>query len=143
MTLEMYEYFCDKMCHTRNVVGRIFGNFWDFVYRNKINLENFMEEMRKNPQDRLNEKLEFRGEEKKEIDIINDFAVSKGKSLLLGMKSDERLIFGHTHVPFINKERTVVNTGSWVDELKSKQYQNSYVKISDGIMELKFFNREI
>ena len=55
------------------------------------------------------------------------------------MKSDERLVFGHTHGPFINNEKTVANTGSWINELESKEYQNSYVEISEGNMELKFF----
>jgi len=33
------------------------------------------------------------------------------------MKTDERLVFGHTHGPFINKDKTVVNTGPWVNDL--------------------------
>ena len=55
------------------------------------------------------------------------------------MKPDENLIFGHTHRPFINKDKKVANTGSWVNELKEKEHQNSYIEINDGEMELKFW----
>jgi hypothetical protein len=55
------------------------------------------------------------------------------------MKPDERLVFEHKYGPFINKDKTVVNTGSWVNELINPEYQNSYVEIENGIIELKFF----
>jgi UDP-2,3-diacylglucosamine pyrophosphatase LpxH len=74
--------------------------------------------------------------ERKGIDEIYDSAVSRSAYILLGMKPNENLVFGHTHRPFINKERTVANTGSWVKELSS---QNTYIDISEGKMELKIF----
>ena len=89
--------------------------------------------MEKNPRERL--------ELLKQTKNIYNFAVSKGKCYLLGMKPDERLIFGHTHGPFINREKTVANTGSWINEPGiSPENQNSFVEISEGNMELKFFN---
>ena len=139
LTLDVYEAFSEKMCYGKNVIGSVASPFWEFFYKNKSGIAKLMCKMKKNPQIRLEEKLEFKGEEKKEKDIIHEFAVSQGKRFLLGMKPYERLVFGHTHMPFINREGTVVNTGSWVDELKSKQYQNSYVEILDGHMKLKFF----
>ncbi len=36
--------------------------------------------------------------------------------MVLGMKPGDNLVYGHTHQPFINEEKTVANTGSWVDE---------------------------
>lgn len=138
MTLEMYEEFSEKMCYSENVIGGIASSFWDLFQIGKDEMEGFMEKMKKNPQKRLGDTVEFRGEEKKERDVIMEFAVSTGKSFLLGMKPNERLVFGHTHRPFINEEKTVANTGSWVDELKSKDEQNSFVKISNGEMELKY-----
>jgi predicted phosphodiesterase len=59
------------------------------------------------------------------------------------MKPDERLVFGHTHGPFINKDKTVVNTGPWVNELINPEYQNSYVEMGNGIIELKFFKARV
>ena len=43
---------------------------------------------------------------------------------------DEILVFGHTHVPFINESGTVVNTGCWV---KDAPIHNTYVRLdADG-----------
>ena len=42
----------------------------------------------------------------------------------------EILVFGHTHVPFINESGTVVNTGCWV---KDAPIHNTYVRLdADG-----------
>jgi len=45
------------------------------------------------------------------------------------VKPGEVLIFGHTHVPFINKAENVVNSGSWV---KDAAIYNTYVELSGG-----------
>ena len=126
ITLEMYEEFSEKMCFSEDIIGGLAGHLWDLVQGS-----NLKEKMKKNPRERL--------ESLKETKKIHKLAISPGKNFLLGMKSDERLVFGHTHGPFINNEKTVVNTGSWINELESKEYQNSYVEISEGNMELKFF----
>ena len=42
--------------------------------------------------------------------------------------------------PFITEDKTVANTGSWIDELEDKEKQNSYVEIVDGEMELNSLN---
>jgi UDP-2,3-diacylglucosamine pyrophosphatase LpxH len=125
MTLEMYEEFSEKMCFNEDIIGGIASHLWDFIQGS-----GFKEKIEKNPRERL---------ESKETKKIYNFATSKGKSFLLGMKPDERLVFGHTHGPFINNDQTVANTGSWINELPKKEYQNSYVEISEGEMELKFF----
>jgi len=43
------------------------------------------------------------------MDKIYKLATSKAAYVLLGMKPDERLMFGHTHRPFINRAGTVAN----------------------------------
>jgi UDP-2,3-diacylglucosamine pyrophosphatase LpxH len=46
------------------------------------------------------------------------------------VKPGEILVFGHTHVPFINESGTVVNTGCWV---KDAPVHNTYVRLdADG-----------
>jgi len=45
------------------------------------------------------------------------------------VKPGEILIFGHTHVPFVNKAENVVNTGSWV---KDSSPYDTYVELKDG-----------
>jgi UDP-2,3-diacylglucosamine pyrophosphatase LpxH len=41
----------------------------------------------------------------------------------------EILVFGHTHVPFVNTAGNVVNSGSWV---KDANPSNTYVELSNG-----------
>ena len=144
ITLEEYEGFSEAMCFNEDIVGGIEGDSWDLAQKAKseieetfnkvkevfVKMESFKNQMKNDPRDRL----DSLDETKK----IYKFATSPGKYFLLGMKPDERLVFGHTHGPFINKEKTVANTGSWIDELKEKKFQNSYVEINNGIMELKF-----
>jgi predicted phosphodiesterase len=45
------------------------------------------------------------------------------------VKPGEVLIFGHTHVPFVNKSENVVNSGSWV---KDSSLYDTYVELTDG-----------
>ena len=124
MTLEMYEEFSEKMCFSEDIIGGVASHLWDFIQGS-----GFKENIEKNPRERLESKTKK----------IYNFATSKGKNFLLGMKPADRLVFGHTHGPFINNDKTVANTGSWINELPKKEYQNSYVEISKGEMELKFF----
>ena len=126
ITIEMYEEFSEKMCFSGDIIGGLAGQIWSLINGNDLK-----EKLEKNPRSRL-ESLE-------KLTTIYKFAISKGKCFYIGMKPDERLIFGHTHGPFINSDKTVANVGSWVNELPNKDYQNSYIEISDGNMELKFF----
>lgn len=135
MTLEMYEDVSEKMCFSDKLIGGIVSHVWDVIQgsdlKEKLEGTDITDRLKMSPRERL-------GSSEDPYKIYN-LANSKGKNFLLGMKPDEILVFGHTHDPFINKNKTVVNTGSWVNELDSKEYQNSYVEISEGNMELKFF----
>lgn len=126
LTLETYEEFSEKMCSSEDIIGDVASHLWNLIQGTGIK-----DTLKKNPRERLISS--------KTTNKIYNLAISKGKCFILGMNSDERLVFGHTHGPFINDDKTVVNTGSWVNELESKEYQNSYVEIVDGKMELKFF----
>ena len=46
-----------------------------------------------------------------------------------GGKPKEILVFGHTHQPFVNKAKGVVNAGSWVTDA---EVHNTYVVLSGG-----------
>lgn len=127
LSIESYEKFSEKMCFTEDVLGWFASHLWDLPEK-RGGVWKQTGIMKKPPYER------------KDIDKVYNLAVSKAAYMLLGMKRDENLVFGHTHRPFINKEGTVVNTGSWVDEPElSKEYQNSYVEISDGKIKLKYF----
>jgi len=70
------------------------------------------ERLRHRPEDRLQGSL----------NRINATACSQ-------VKPGEVLIFGHTHVPFVNKAENVVNSGSWV---KDSSPYDTYVELTDG-----------
>ena len=78
----------------------------------KADLAAITERLHQRPEDRLKESL----------NKINLTACNE-------VKPGEVLIFGHTHVPFINKAENVVNTGSWV---KDAAIHNTYVELSGG-----------
>lgn len=129
LSVESYEEFSDKMCFVEDNFGWFVGHLWDLIKsgpsiqtRTSIAAKRFMNR-------------------RKNIDKIHDLATSPAAYILLGMKPDERLVFGHTHIPFINRKRTVANIGSWVNDGRSEK-QNMYVKILNGKMELKVFNEE-
>ncbi|UTB32184.1 MAG: UDP-2,3-diacylglucosamine diphosphatase [Methanobacterium sp. ERen5] len=125
-TIDMYEDFSEKMCFSEDVIGGVAGQIWDIIQGSDIK-----ERLERDPRKRF--------ETTEESLKIYKMANSTGKCYLFGMKPNERLVFGHTHGPFINHNKTVVNSGSWTGELKNKDYQNSYVEINDGNMELKFY----
>jgi len=125
-SIEMYEKFNNEMCYNKDTVGEFLSKIWGAIgFLTKKH--RFMRTMTNGPLEREN------------IDKLDEFATYSGKNFLLGMKPHENLIFGHTHRPFIKKDRKVANTGSWVDELPDKEKQNSYVEIKNGEMELKYF----
>lgn len=135
MTLDMYEEISENMCFRDEILGGVVGQVWDVLhgsdFKEKMEGSDITEKLGMSPHKRF--------ESSKDPKKIFKLANSNAKSFLLGMKPNEILVFGHTHEPFINNQKTVANTGSWVNELESKEHQNSYVEINNGNMELKFF----
>jgi UDP-2,3-diacylglucosamine pyrophosphatase LpxH len=78
----------------------------------KTDLAKVAQRLHQRPEDRLKESL----------NKINLTACKDAKP-------GEVLIFGHTHVPFINKTENVANTGSWV---KDAATHNTYVELTGG-----------
>jgi UDP-2,3-diacylglucosamine pyrophosphatase LpxH len=72
----------------------------------------------------ISERLHKRPEERLQgsIDRINSTACKS-------VKPGEVLIFGHTHVPFVNKAENVANSGSWV---KDSNPFDTYIELKDG-----------
>ncbi|BDZ69285.1 metallophosphoesterase [Methanobacterium ferruginis] len=125
-SIEMYEEFNNEMCYNKDTVGALLSKIWEaigFITKK----QRFMRTMTDSPLEREN------------ANKLDEFATFSGKNFLLGMRPDENLVFGHTHRPFIDKDRKVANTGSWIDELPEKDKQNSYIQIDKGKMELNFF----
>lgn len=128
MTVEHYERFAEHMCFNTNLVDKLASILWN-VIGNVSNIRMRVEMAISPPHMR------------RIVERVHNLATSKSVSLLVGMQLDETLVFGHTHKPFIFEDK-VVNSGSWVNEARDKKLQNSYVKIVDGKMELKYYNKE-
>jgi predicted phosphodiesterase len=86
----------------------------------KADLAKIAQRLHQRPEDRLKESL----------NKINLTACKE-------VKPGEILIFGHTHVPFVNKEENVANCGSWV---KDANPYDTYVELSDGKPRLYIFS---
>jgi UDP-2,3-diacylglucosamine pyrophosphatase LpxH len=123
LDLETYEKFAHDMCWNSDKRGSFVSKLWNTF---KSVSKDEVDQLKLKPSDR------------EEMENLYHFATSPAKYLFLGMYPDEALIFGHTHVPFLDKQHNIANTGSWVDEY-GKKLQNSYIEIIDGEMELKFF----
>ncbi|MGA8903990.1 MAG: hypothetical protein WB661_03160, partial [Candidatus Bathyarchaeia archaeon] len=93
-----------------NSLNNIFSKFEPSFM--KADLAAITERLQRRPEDRL----------KGSLNKINLTACN-------AVKPGEVLIFGHTHVPFVNKAENVANTGSWV---KDAAIHNTYVELSDG-----------
>jgi UDP-2,3-diacylglucosamine pyrophosphatase LpxH len=125
MTIELYEQFSDRMCFSQRAIGGFATWLWGLV-ENRNEITENVGQMRLPPHERS------------DFDREGALATSAGAYLVLGMQPRDRLVYGHTHRPFINEEKTVVNSGSWVDEGPDRP-QNTYVVIEDGRMELRRF----
>ncbi len=128
MTMEHYEKFAEHMCFNSNIVDKIASILWDFI--GNLGNTRMRIEMAISPPHL-----------RRIIQRVHNLAISKSVSLLIGMQPDEILVFGHTHKPFIVEDKAA-NTGSWVNEARDRSVQNSYLKIVDGKMELKYYNKE-
>jgi UDP-2,3-diacylglucosamine pyrophosphatase LpxH len=126
ISIESYEGFCEQMCFNNDTLGGYASSLWDLL--------------KKCRPDRDLDKLTQPPAERENIDQVYYFVRSEGKRVLTGMAPDEKLVYGHTHRPFINPEGTVANTGSWVNELSREKSQNRYVRIENGRMDLRAFD---
>jgi UDP-2,3-diacylglucosamine pyrophosphatase LpxH len=123
-----YEKFSELMCWNNDLTGAIASKAWDWLNAHKASGKFHL--------------LKRPPEERKIIDKVYDFAMNVEKHMILDMKPEEMLVYGHTHMPYISSDGTVANTGSWVNETSvgmGKSSQNHYITISEGQMELRTF----
>ena len=141
-SLSAYEAFCEGLCLAGDDTGNAADKLWETYQASKSALDNLkrlptnisetLTSMMKLPDKRLS------GSHKAHS-LIDKLAISKAREVYLGMKTDEILVFGHTHDPFCEAEDEVVNTvntGSW----KKRPNQNyTYLEISGGRVEQQTF----
>ena len=123
LTLKEYERISEELCRTGNILGDFLSRLWGI--KSKLSKPPQKRTSWKKRDEKFLSKADHMGNVKK-------FACSKARNLFLGMKNDEKLVFGHTHRPFINDD--TVNTGCWV---KDASKYNTYLIIDDGKWHLK------
>ena len=116
-----YEKFCERFCSCENCLGSL--STWLWKTFKKRSLKTMMKSTQKR---------------KDELDLVVELAKSDGKELFLGMPRNDKLIFGHTHRPFLTEDKLVANTGSWVNEEPNR---NTYIEIKNDNMFLRHWDR--
>ncbi len=128
LTIEEYESLCVSLCQrTGDFVGDILSILWDTIH-----LSFKKGDRRQQTITSITDVPESR----RDMHKVEQLARSSVKDLFLGLPRNGKLIFGHTHRPFM--EEQVANTGSWVSDAP---IQNTYVKIDQGKMELKTYKK--
>ena len=125
LTLEEYEKISDTLCRAENILGSIMSGMWWLKKK-----------LKKSPEERKSWKKE-KESGKSHINNLEKFARSKVRNFFLGLEYDEKLVFGHTHKPFVDED--TANTGSWV---KNGHEYNTFIKIENGKMKLKKWEKK-
>ncbi|MFZ3169491.1 MAG: UDP-2,3-diacylglucosamine diphosphatase [Candidatus Methanoperedens sp.] len=113
----------DMLCYSNDEIGGFGSDVWERLSGLFINLQT--REIVRPAKERLNDQK------------INEI---EKKASEVRLREGETLVFGHTHKPFINREGTMVNLGSWV---KDSDVHNTYLEIQNGTMTLnKFISKE-
>ena len=133
-TIEEYEMISENLCRAENMGGDIISNIWALIEKilKRPRLHELV--MEKPPEERksLKRKKGILPYTVNHTDELKKFACSEVRNIFLGLESGEKLIFGHTHRPFVKGDTG--NTGSWVKGLPA---HNTYIEIDNGKMELK------
>ncbi|WP_424357629.1 metallophosphoesterase [Methanocella sp. MCL-LM] len=127
LSIENYEAFCDRMCFSEDVLGEYASNLWNW-FENRKGSWWKMKVIKGGPH------------VKEEVNRIRELAMAKGKYMLLGMHPGEKLVFGHTHEPFVSDDGMVANTGSWFNEFNKARHQNTFITIEDGQAKVRVFD---
>lgn len=142
ITIEEYEDICQRLCDVRDTtVGEIESAIWEIIhprFAGKISEahQDVVKSIVRRPEDRMKELHSGGNCSKDKIEPlrkprnkIEELAMSPVvRSMLIGGKPDETIIFGHTHSPFITEDRTIVNSGSWVTD---NDFHDTYVEIDN------------
>jgi UDP-2,3-diacylglucosamine pyrophosphatase LpxH len=131
-SLTSYKCFAEHLCLAGDDTGNAASKLWDTIQSSKSILERLQrvpsdlrkafESMMEGPDERLC------GRHNAALTIDN-LAKSRSRAVYMGMEIDEFLIFGHTHMPFVDEVHRVANVGSWN---KSPCDGYRYMVIRDG-----------
>jgi UDP-2,3-diacylglucosamine pyrophosphatase LpxH len=141
ITIEEFENLCQHLCEIRDTtIGKIESYFWSLVHfqvKNRNIGKHFtIPQSIINPPEHRFKELHSPSNSVQEIvrpfmprNKIEALSMSPlARSIFVGGKPEEVLIFGHTHSPFISENKMVANSGSWVTD---NEFHNTYIKIND------------
>jgi UDP-2,3-diacylglucosamine pyrophosphatase LpxH len=129
LTLDDYEKLCVGLCdRTENHFGSFLSVLWDLSQMGNI-MKDLYHTVTKPPTKR---------DLGNSIDKMTNSFISK--SMLLGVEQDEFFIFGHTHIPKLDKINSWGNTGSW---LTNEKEHNIFIKINENEILLIRYPNEI
>jgi UDP-2,3-diacylglucosamine pyrophosphatase LpxH len=140
-SMSAYERFSENLCLAGDDTGNAASKLWDAIEasssileglkRVPTNISGALKSMMEGPEKRL------QGDHKAKT-FIEEIAASSARSVYLGMKKEEVLVYGHTHDATSNYDdaNKVINTGSW-NKSPCKEYR--FIEISDGKINPKSF----
>jgi UDP-2,3-diacylglucosamine pyrophosphatase LpxH len=116
-SLDIYEAFADKLCMAGDDVGHAADAIWNVIGGGSSIVRERTNKIIQPPEDRDLGKLK---------DYAFDLVNPEGEGIYKG----EFLVYGHTHEPFLDDDKRVANTGSWVKP------SASYLEIDAGGIQL-------
>lgn len=126
--LEIYQKFADELCKRGEKEGRTADEIWELLKMgssavDKIWFSANFRRVKKSPGERLTDG---------DVEEINKTAEKERKENK-DQIGDKFMVFGHTHRPFVDAQRRLANTGSWVDD-PTRPYleRNTYLVIEEG-----------
>jgi len=126
--IDAYEAFAEAMCHAGETGGATASFLWSIYQKLSRGYLSDKHKLLKTIGDTP-------AEIRTTLQKVDTFAKSVARSVPLGLKPSDVLIFGHTHRPFIDRTTRTVNTGSWiVDENKQ---EHTYAEITDNTFDLR------
>lgn len=109
--IDRYEGIAERLCHSNNKSGAAFSSIYGFYEKlTSRNLGRAIKNLQKPVYQRRKEIS------RDNLTFTDLFAQSKAQYLMLGMNPSDVLIYGHTHVPYVDDTMTVANTGSWCND---------------------------
>jgi UDP-2,3-diacylglucosamine pyrophosphatase LpxH len=113
--IDQYEKIAERLCHSNNKTGAAFSSIYGAFERLSFrSLGRGIRQIQKPVYQRRKEIT------RDNFTFTDLFAQSKAEYLMLGMNPSDVLIYGHTHVPYVDDTMTVANTGSWCNDCPGK-----------------------
>lgn len=114
----------EAMCRAMSdEAGDIESIIWDILTH-----DTFLEWLKSVP-DRERLKQQIHNLQRGPEERLKDSLAPIEQNACKDVKTNQVLVFGHTHRPFVNKKENVANSGSWV---KDAAIYNTYVELSKG-----------